>query len=63
MLDSIYESAGYFVTFLPQLSTNTVYTEVLKPQDNYPGGKVHQVIHNILDIKDLSNILFDCKYT
>ena len=59
MFEHGYEFKRDFTPLLMDSDIKLVLTSFKKPQDNAPVERVHQVILNILVIKDLSNKVFD----
>ena len=51
-----------FTTLLNDFDIKPVLTKIKKPQYNSPLERVHKVVLNMLDTKDLDNTVFDYIY-
>ena len=58
VFDNGYEFKQEFTPFLKDLDIKPVIVTIKNPQDKSPAERVHQVILNIISIKDLDNKVF-----
>ena len=54
-----YEFERYFTPLLKDIDIKPVLTTIKTPQDNTTVDQVHQVILNMLVMKDIDNNIFD----